>query len=93
MRGSKFKVTVLLLSSRGLQMTCCGKYSIEDIKKRLAKHTDMYWFGQRLFYKDKELQDNQTFAMAGIKRNTQLTLVFDEDQPPPLIDSSDEGGG
>ena len=38
-----------------------------------------------VLHKGAELQDNEAPAMAGIKRNAELTLVFDEDRPPPLV--------
>ena len=90
MRSSKFKVTVSLLSGRSLQMVCCGAGLVEELKKRLAEQTGMDWFGQCLYYKDKELQDGETLAMAGITRNAEVMLVFDDSRPPPLVDSSDE---
>jgi hypothetical protein len=50
-----------------------------------------------LLYEDKELLNNETLGMAGVKRNAGLTLVRDDDQadssddePPALVDSSDD---
>ena len=90
MRSSKFKVTVSLLSGRSLQMVCCGAGLVEELKKRLAEQTGMDWFGQCLYYKNKKLQDGETLATAGITRNAEVMLVFDDSRPPPLVDSSDE---
>ena len=90
MRGSKFQVTVSLLSGRSFQMTCCRSEFVDGFKKALAKQTGMDWFGQRLYYEGKELLDNETLGMAGVKRNADFALVFDDDVPPPGVYSSDD---
>ena len=72
-------------------MMCCGAGSVEELKKRLAEQTGMDWFGQRLFYKDRELQNSESLATAGVRRNAELMLVFDDSRPPPLVDCSDDG--
>ena len=88
MRNSKFQVTVSLLSGRSLQVMCCRACFVEELKKTLTEQTPMLGFGQRLYYKGRELQNSWTLATAGIRRNAELMLVFDEDQPPGLVDDS-----
>ena len=84
-----FKVTVSLLSGHSFQMFCDRSHTVEEFKKALAKQTGLEWFGQRLLYEDKELLNNESHGMAGVKRNANFTLVRDDDEPPPLVDSID----
>ena len=94
-----FQVTVSFISGDSFEIICDSGQDtpVEEIKKELAKQTGLNWFGQRLLYEDKELLNNETLGMAGVKRNAGLTLVRDDDQadssddePPALVDSSDD---
>ena len=84
---SKFNVTVLfVITGRTVEMPCRRSDSVEKFKQKLSEETKMRWFGQRLFYEDKELQNDQTIGTYGIKRNAQLKLLFD-DNLPQLVES------
>ena len=50
----------------------------------------MGWFGKRLYYSGKELQNDEALGVAGVKQNADLALVFDEDMPPPLVDARED---
>ena len=94
MRGSKFKVTVSLISGRTFKLTCRRKDSFIEFKKSLLECTNMdYWFGQRLLKGGDELDNHTTLGNSGVDRNTVIMVVWDEDQPPPLVDSSDDDNG
>ena len=84
-----FEVTVSLLSGHSFQMFCERGHTVEVFKKALALQTGLEWFCQRLLYEDKELLHNGSDGMAAVKPNAVLFLVRDDDEPPPLVDSSD----
>ena len=81
---------VSLLSGTTFRMPCGRGDFVEDCKKALAKQTGMDWFGQRLYYKGKELQNHEALGAAGAKQNADIALVFDEYMPPPRVDSIED---
>ena len=90
MRRSKFNVVVSLLSGRSFQVSCGRGDFVEDFRRAPAKQTGMDWFGQRLYYKGKGLQNHEALGVAGVNQNSDIALVFDEYMPPPLVDSSED---
>ena len=88
-----FEVTASLLSGHSFQMFCERGHTVEVFKKALALQTGLDWFCQRLLYEDKELLHNGSDGMAAVKPNAILFLVRDDDEPPPLVDSSDGDDG
>ena len=89
-RNSKLKVTVALLSGRTFSIAFLSDTTVKDFKMNLANHTYMDWFSQRLFYESRELNDEVTLLSASVRHGATLSLILDEDIPPPLVGSSDE---
>jgi len=85
------KVRVALLSGTEFHIPCHRRDKVADFKKVLAAHTGMAWYAQRLWDAHREELDNSdTLADADVRGASVLSCVYDDDQPPPLVDSSSE---
>ena len=97
MRHSAIKIRVSLVSGREVKIACTGSTNVrkfkkdlqEELKNEVEETTATAWFFMRLFHNGVELKDTQSLAEAGVMLKAVLMLVFDEDQPPPLVGSSD----
>ena len=86
----KFNVSVFLLSGSEIRIAADRQESVVDFKKRLSLQTGMDHYAQRLFdSENKELPDTQTLGEAGVRGSSRLHCVYDDDQPPELVSSSD----
>ena len=86
----KFNVSVYLLSGSEIRIPADRQESVVDFKKRLSLQTGMDYYAQRLFdSENKELLDTQTLGEADVRGSSLLRCVYDDDQPPELVSSSD----
>ena len=97
MRHSAIKIRVSLVSGREVKIACTGSTNVrkfkkdlqEKLKEEVEETTATAWILMRLSHNGVELKDTQSLAEAGVMRKAELMLVFDGDQPLPLVGSSD----
>ncbi len=79
------------MSGNNFEIHCVKHTTVLSLKQKTGVMAGIDWVGIRLLIREEELESQWTVDGERIKQDAQMTFLYDDDQPPPLVDSfSDE---